>query len=184
MTSKKSTGRGKLGAHVGSVVKIFNDFYHANERATIAHIEAVKKSGDYKNLESRIAFDMARATKYRDWPFLPKDRQGYIAATDKELETLLLQALRKSDININKTPNQTTMPKKRTKPTKATAVTKKAVAIYDEQKATYQKMLKTKVRQGKKVTTAAKEASKTYKELYGATPTARWKRALREAKNS
>ena len=45
-------------------------------------------------------------------------------------------------------------------------------------------MLKTKVRQGKKVTTAAKEASKTYKEMYGATPTARWKRALREAKHS
>lgn len=76
------------------------------------------------------------------------------------------------------------MPKKRTKPTKASAVTKKAVAIYDEQKATYQKILKTKVRQGKKVTTAAKEASKTYKEMYGATPTARWKRALREAKHS
>ena len=76
------------------------------------------------------------------------------------------------------------MTKKRTKPAKASAVTKKAQAIYDEQKATYQKMLQTKVRQGKKVTTAAKEASKTYKELYGATPTARWKRALREAKHS
>lgn len=76
------------------------------------------------------------------------------------------------------------MTKKRTKPTKAAAVTKKAVAIYDDQKATYQKMLKTKVRQGKKVTTAAKEASETYKKLYGATPTARWKRALRDAKHA
>lgn len=76
------------------------------------------------------------------------------------------------------------MTKKRTQPTKAAAVTKKAVAIYDDQKATYQKMLKTKVRQGKKVTTAAKEASETYKKLYGATPTARWKRALREAKHA
>ena len=44
-------------------------------------------------------------------------------------------------------------------------------------------MLKTKVRQGKKVTTAAKEASSVYKQMYGATPTARWKRALREAKH-
>lgn len=76
------------------------------------------------------------------------------------------------------------MPKKRTKPAKASAVTKKAVAIYDDQKATYQKMLKTKCRQGKKVTAAAKEASEAYKKLYGATPTARWKRALREAKHS
>ncbi|KWW24980.1 MAG: hypothetical protein F082_1318 [bacterium F082] len=76
------------------------------------------------------------------------------------------------------------MTKKRTKPAKASAVTKKAQAIYADQKETYQKMLKTKVRQGKKVTTAAKEASKTYKELYGATPTARWKRALREAKHA
>ena len=49
--------------------------------------------------------------------------------------------------------------------------------------ATYQKMLKTKVRQGKKVTTAAKEASEVYKKMYGATPTTRWKRALREAKS-
>ncbi len=74
------------------------------------------------------------------------------------------------------------MPKTGTKPAKASAVVKKAQAIYDEQKATYQKMLKTKVRQGKKVTTAAKEASDTYKKLYGATPATRWRRALREAK--
>ena len=75
------------------------------------------------------------------------------------------------------------MPKKGTKPAKATAVTRKAKAIYDEQTQTYQKMLKTKCRQGKKVTTAAKEASATYKQMYGATPSARWKRALREAKH-
>ena len=83
-----------------------------------------------------------------------------------------------------KTKNQTTMPKKKKAPAKASAVTRKAVAIYDDQKATYQKMLKTKCRQGKKVTTAAKEASSVYKQMYGATPTARWKRALREAKHS
>ena len=77
-----------------------------------------------------------------------------------------------------------TMPKKRTKPAKSSATTRKAVKILEEQKATYQKMLKTKVRQGKKVTTAAKEASSVYKQMYGATPTARWKRALREAKHS
>lgn len=76
------------------------------------------------------------------------------------------------------------MATKKRKPTKASAVMKKATCIYDDQKATYQKMLKTKVRQGKKVTTAAKEASETYKKLYGATPTARWKRALREAKHA
>ena len=75
------------------------------------------------------------------------------------------------------------MPKKKKAPAKASAVTRKAVAIYDDQKATYQKMLKTKCRQGKKVTTAAKEASSVYKQMYGATPTARWKRALREAKS-
>lgn len=74
--------------------------------------------------------------------------------------------------------------KKSRKPAKAAAVTKKAVCIYNEQKETYKKMLKTKCRQGKKVTTAAKEASATYKQLYGATPSARWKRALREAKHA
>ena len=67
--------------------------------------------------------------------------------------------------------------------TKASATLKKAQRIYDEQKATYQKMLKTKCKQGKKVTVAAREASKTYKEMYGATPSARWKHALREAKH-
>lgn len=68
--------------------------------------------------------------------------------------------------------------------TKANATMRKAAKIYDEQKQTYQKMLKTKCRQGKKVTTAAREASATYKQLYGATPAARWKRAIREAKNA
>lgn len=77
-----------------------------------------------------------------------------------------------------------TMSKTKKAPAKASAVTKKAVGIYNEQKETYQKLLKSKCRQGKKVTTAAKEASKTYKEMYGATPSARWKRALRQAKNS
>lgn len=73
--------------------------------------------------------------------------------------------------------------KKSAKPKKASSTIKKAQGIYSEQKETYRKMVKTKVRQGKKVTTAAKEASKVYKDMYGATPTARWKRALREAKH-
>lgn len=75
------------------------------------------------------------------------------------------------------------MSTKKKAPAKASATARKAQKIYSEQKETYQKMLKTKVRQGKKVTTAAKEASSTYKQMYGATPTARWKRALREAKH-
>lgn len=66
---------------------------------------------------------------------------------------------------------------------KASSVIKKAQQIYAEQKDVYYKAIKTKVKQGKKVTTAAKEASEVYKKLYGATPTARWKRALRNAKN-
>lgn len=67
---------------------------------------------------------------------------------------------------------------------KANATMRKAARIYDEQKQTYRKMLKTKCRQGKKVTVAAKEASATYKQLYGATHAARWKRAVREARHS
>ena len=74
--------------------------------------------------------------------------------------------------------------KKKKSTRKASAVISKACGIYDEQKKDYMKMVKTKVRQGKKVTTAAKEASEVYKKMYGATPTARWKRALREAKQS
>ena len=73
--------------------------------------------------------------------------------------------------------------KKKT-PRKVSAVIAKAQGIYAEQKEMFRKMIKTKVRQGKKVTTAAKEASHTYKQMYGATPTARWKHALNEAKHS
>ena len=75
------------------------------------------------------------------------------------------------------------MTKKKKQTGKASATIKKAVKIYDEQKKTYQDMVKYKCRNGKTVTEAAREASKTYKGLYGATPTARWKRALREAKH-
>lgn len=64
----------------------------------------------------------------------------------------------------------------------ASAVTRKALSIYAGQKADYQKMLKAKCRQGKKPPTAAKEASQTYRALYGATPAARWRRALRAAR--
>lgn len=74
--------------------------------------------------------------------------------------------------------------KKSSSTAKASATMRRASKIYDEQKETYQKMLKTKCRQGKKVTTAAKEASSVYKKMYGATPSARWKRAMREAKHS
>ena len=73
--------------------------------------------------------------------------------------------------------------RKTKRPAKASATIKKAQQIYAEQKDVYYKAIKTKVKQGKKVTTAAKEASEVYKKLYGATPTARWKRALREAKH-
>ena len=62
------------------------------------------------------------------------------------------------------------------------ATMRKALSIYADQKATYQKMVKTGIGQGKKVTTAARDASHTYKQLYGATPTARWRRALRHAR--
>ena len=68
--------------------------------------------------------------------------------------------------------------------TKANATMRKAAKIYDEQKQAYRKMLRTKCRQGKKVTTAAREASATYRQLYGATPSARWNHAVREAKHA
>ena len=69
------------------------------------------------------------------------------------------------------------------RPARATATIRKAQSIYADQKKDYQDMVKTKCRQGKRVTTAAKEASAVYKKMYGATPTARWRRALRMAKS-
>ena len=82
----------------------------------------------------------------------------------------------------NKHTGHGTLAAAKRKPRSASATIKKAQKIYQDQKDDYSGMIKTKVRQGKKVTTAAKEASYAYKKMYGATPTARWKRALRMAK--
>ena len=89
-------GRGRLGNLVDLATDKFNEFYAAHKKETDEHIEAVKESGDFNDLEIRLAWDIARATKYRDW--LPHDDQGYVIGNDAHLTTLLKQALRNSDI--------------------------------------------------------------------------------------
>ena len=89
-------GRGHFGNLVDMVTDKFNEFYAAHTKETDEHIEAVKESGEFNDLETRLAWDIARAAKYRNW--LPKDEQGYVNGNDAQLTTLFKQALRNSDI--------------------------------------------------------------------------------------
>lgn len=89
-------GRGRFGNLVDMVTDKFNQFYALHTKETDEHIAAVKESGEFNDLETRLAWDIARAAKYRDW--MPKDEQGYVDANDAQLTTLFKQALRNSDI--------------------------------------------------------------------------------------
>lgn len=89
-------GRGHFGGIVDMATEKFNEFYMAHKNETDAHINKVKASGDFKDLETRLAWDIARATRYMDW--MPKDEQGYTAGNDAQITTLFKQALRNSSI--------------------------------------------------------------------------------------
>lgn len=186
---KSSKGRGKLGDLVEKVTEKFNDIFHRADASIIVHIEHVAKSGEAKDLYKRIAWDVARAAKYQSWDFLPKDRQGFITATDSELSTLFVQAIKKSDIDKYikreiKTKKTTVMTRKKTT-TKAhgsSTTMRDASRILKAQKDDYQKIFRAEVKKSKDPKAGAKKAGKIYRDRYGATATARWKKALKCAK--
>ena len=78
------------------VTEKFNDFYMSHKNEIDDHINNIKESGDYNDLETRLAWDIARALRY--WEWMPKDEQGYVGGTDAQCTTLFKQALRKSEI--------------------------------------------------------------------------------------
>lgn len=90
-------GRSFFSDKVGEVVKIFNDFYNDHKDACDEHIRQVKAEGLYNNLETRLAWDFARATSYSKW--MPKDEKGFVAGDTAKQTTLFKQALRKSKIS-------------------------------------------------------------------------------------
>ena len=57
-----------------------------------------------------------------------------------------------------------------------------AVKVLQRQKDDYKKIFKEEVRKSKNPRQGAKKAGEIYRSRYGATPTARWKRALKAAK--
>lgn len=59
---------------------------------------------------------------------------------------------------------------------------KMAAKILDAQKADYQKIFRAEVKKSKDPKAGAKKAGKIYRDRYGATATARWKKALKRAK--
>lgn len=101
LNSSLNEGRGTFGEYVDQVTDKFNEFYHANKKKVDDYIEIVKASGEVvKSLDVRIAWDIARACKYLEWDFWPQTTGHMIDATDAQINTLLLQALKKSDIKL------------------------------------------------------------------------------------
>ena len=89
-------GRGRFGDMVSMVTEKFNQVYAKHQNEIDNYINELKESGDFKDLETRISWDLARVTKYMDW--MPKDEQGFVIGNDAQLTTLFKQALRNSDI--------------------------------------------------------------------------------------
>lgn len=173
---KKNTGRGELREYIDFVTEKFNTFYHKNKKSTDSYIKQVKESGDFNNLETRIAWDMARACKYYDWN---------LPGNGDKMTTLFVQALRKSDIELNpKIQKPTTMTRKRTtaKAHGSSTTMRDASRILKAQKDDYQKIFRAEVKKSKDPKAGAKKAGKIYRDRYGATATARWKKALKRAK--
>ena len=65
---------------------------------------------------------------------------------------------------------------------KSATTVKDASRILKAQKEDYQKIFRTEVKKAKNPKTGAKKAGQIYRDRYGATATARWKKALKRAK--
>lgn len=74
---------------------------------------------------------------------------------------------------------------KRTRKAAKTAAANKTISkakrIYEEQKKSFADDFRQKIRNGRKPTTAAKEAGANYRSRFGATRTRRWQTALNRA---
>ena len=189
MNTQTTKGRGRFGSHVGDVVKKFNGIYSKRKKDIDALILSAKKDIRVKDLETRVAFDIARGLKYWDWDFWPKTSGGYIDATDDQLKTLFVQALRKSNIKLDKNEKPTVM-RKSTKRSACSSSKRRggnstirmATGLLKEQKKDYQKIFRSEVKKAKDPKEGAKRAGRIYREKYGATAEDRWKKALKRAK--
>lgn len=74
------------------------------------------------------------------------------------------------------------VPAKKTARKGNAAYMKAASKSFKEVKSEYQNMLQKEIKAGKSITAAAKDASKSYKKQFGATPKARWNKVLRNCK--
>lgn len=83
-----------------------------------------------------------------------------------------------------KTQKPTTMTRKRTtaKAHGSSTTMRDASRILKAQKDDYQKIFRAEVKKSKDPKDGAKKAGKIYRDRYGATATARWKKALKRAK--
>ena len=81
---------------VDTATEKFNNLYASHKNEVDEHIKEVKESGDFKDLETRLAWDIARAANYLDW--MPKGPDGYISGNDSHITTVFKKALRNSNI--------------------------------------------------------------------------------------
>lgn len=91
-------------------------------------------------------------------------------------------------IKIENKPIKPTNMKKKTRTTTrtkraASTTINRAAKILKDQKSEYQRIFKFEIRKGGDSKKAAVRAGSTYRSRFGATPSARWRRALRAAQN-
>ena len=77
----------------------FCSFYKENAEKLNNYIKELKESGECKDFETRLSWDLAWATKWNKWDYFEKDEFGYpIVEKDSHFITLFKTALRMSNI--------------------------------------------------------------------------------------
>lgn len=117
------------------------------------------------------------------------DDFGWFYYTDIKRNGKPIEILEKSIIkkinqkkNMKKTTKKSARSTTARRKTKASGTMSMAAKILHAQKADYQKIFRSEVKKSKDPKVGAKNAGKIYRDRYGATATARWKKALKRAK--
>ena len=117
------------------------------------------------------------------------DDFGWFYYTDINRNGKPIEILEKSIIkkinqkkNMKKTTKKSASSTTARRKTKASGTMSMAVKILHAQKDDYKKIFRDEVKKSKDPKSGAKKAGKIYRDRYGATATARWKKALKRAK--
>ena len=121
------------------------------------------------------------------YPIVKKEPVKTIKANKEKKKMAPITTPTKAIKIENKLIKPTNMKKKTRTTTRtkraASATINRAAKILKDQKSEYQRIFKFEVRKGGDTKKAAVRAGSTYRSRFGATPSARWRRALRAAQN-